>query len=177
MGAYRKIGDRRGRLRFEIVGPAWGALDTAASLASAHTGRAALATDAAIPPSRRSAERLRARLNDLTGSAPSTRSYAAPPHTRSTAGSSPSRATVQLLDISVTGALLASSRAFSLGQSAALRATLDGQAFTVDINVQHVSAPVDSADASSCCRLGVMFVSHNDRSLACIQRFLGQRPA
>jgi len=89
----------------------------------------------------------------------------------------PARATVQLLDISVTGALLASTQRFGLGQSAALRATLGGEAFDVEINVQHVNPGLTGVDAPNSCRLGVMFVSHNERSLDCIQRFLGQTPA
>jgi hypothetical protein len=177
MGAYRKLGDRRGRLRFEIVGPAWGALETAESHSLRPAGRAAPPTDPAVPPPPRSAERIRATWNDLTGSARSKLSTEAPERAWSVGGTMQTRATVQLLDISVSGALLASSRRFRLGQSAALRATLDGEAFSVDINVQHVSPDVNGVDAPTGCRLGVMFVSHNDRSLACIQRFLGQRSA
>ncbi len=177
MGAYRKIGDRRGRLRFEIVGPAWGALETAVAHPAQPTCAAAVPIDRAAPPAPHVAGRTRARWNDLTGATPSTLTPAACEPARTGGGTRSTRATVQLLDISVCGALLASSRSFRLGQSAALQATLDGEAFTVDINVQHVTTHVAHGDAPFGCRLGVMFVSHNDRSLACIQRFLGQRLA
>jgi hypothetical protein len=166
MAAYRKIGDRRGRLRFEVVGPAWGALETAPAHAQPDPATSGIPADTVVPAPPRPAQPVAARWSDWLGTGPSK------PFTET-----PARATVQLLDISVTGALLASTQRFGLGQSAALRATLDGEAFDVEINVQHVNPGVTGVDAPNCCRLGVMFVSHNERSLGCIQRFLGQTPA
>lgn len=127
------------------------------------------------PPSRGTA--VAAQWRDWLGTGPSPPYADTPTRASVTEDHAPARATVQLLDISVTGALLASTQPFGLGQSAALRATLDGQAFDVEINVQHVNPGVTGVDAPNCCRLGVMFVSHNERSLSCIQRFLGQTPA
>jgi len=177
MGAYRKIGDRRGRLRFEIVGAAWGVLEAAPAHAQSHPGTSGMQTETAVPAPPRPTERITAQWRDWIGTGPSGLSTEIPKQASATNARASARATVQLLNISVTGALLASTQRFGPGQSAALRTTLDGEAFDVDINVQHVNPDVTGVDAPNCCRLGVMFVSHSERSLGCIQRFLGQPPA
>lgn len=196
MAGYRRIGDRRGRLRFEIVGQAWGTLDTAASPRPRDIGSE---VDSPVPVSPRSADLARPRRGDHVSDIhvrvrPVRPRPRADPPTSLTALGFPDlspttleqtgpvvdtariRATVQLLDISMNGALLASPQHVGLGRRAALRTMLGGQPFAVEIQVQHVSPDVKSVHASSRFQLGVTFVSHDTHSLRCIQRFLNQKP-
>ena len=87
--------------------------------------------------------------------------------------------TVQLLDISMSGALLSSPQRVGVGRRTALRTTLGGEPFGVEIQVQRVSPAVKDANVHEPTRfqLGVTFVSLDERSLRCIQRFLNQKPA
>ena len=164
MAGYRRVGDRRGRLRFEIVGQAWGELEMAESRPTqrSETGETPIDTPAALSPG--SAEGARQRFDDQDHDAP-------------VGDTARTRTTVQLLDISMSGALLAAHQHVRIGRRAALRTKLGGEPFAVEIQVRHVSPNVQAARESTRFQLGVTFVSHDDRSLRCVQRFLHQKPA
>ena len=162
MAGYRRVGDRRGRLRFEIVGQAWGALEMAGAR---HNGTGNMPTENAMPQSPVASPEL------------FEQSSVAPHQAGRVGDTTRTRTTVQLLDISMSGALLASPQHIGVGRRAALRTTLGGEPFTVEVQVQHVSPDVQSVHEPTQFQFGVMFVSHDDPSLRCIQRFLNQKPA
>ncbi len=176
MAGYRRVGDRRGRLRFEIVGQAWGALKIAGSPPIPHNRTGDAPTDTPGPLSPGPAERARQRLDDLIGPEVLEPSPVAPEQTGRGVDTARTQETVQLLDISMSGALLASPEYISVGQRAKLRTTLGDEPFAVEIQVQHVSPDVKTVHEPTQFQLGVMFVSHDDPSLRCIQRFLNQKP-
>ncbi len=163
MRGYRRIGDRRGRLRFEIIGRTLGELDTTALRQGGHNnGSRCAPPDGLEPRSPGSAERARPSLDGQTGLAPG--------QTGRGSDTAHSSATVQLLDISMSGALLASPCHLEVGSHAKLRTVLGEEPFVVEVRVQHVRSAVTNPDKPA--QLGVMFVSHDDLSLGCIQRFL-----
>ena len=134
-------------------------------------------TEPPVPLSPGSAERARPSLDHLTGPESLEPSPMVPKQTGRVVDTTRTRETVQLLDISMSGALLASPQHLGVGRRAALRTTLGGEPFDVEIQVQHVSPDVKSVHEPTRFQLGVMFVSHDDPSLRCIQRFLNQKLA
>ncbi len=199
MAGYRRVGDRRGRLRFEVVGQIWGELETTESPPLRHIKRGEMPIETPVPLSPESAERARPGLDDhvddvpvrarhprsspgadpprsLTGPESLELPPATPEQTGRVVDAARTRATVQLLDISMSGALLASSQHVGVGRRAALRATLSGEPLAIEIQVQHVSPEVKSVHDPTRFQLGVQFVWHDDRSLRCVQRFLNQKP-
>lgn len=76
---------------------------------------------------------------------------------------------VRVLDISVSGVLLQSSRAVQVGERGALRLSLGGQPFTADVEVQRVTAPSGS---STGYRLALAFVTVTPEHSQLIERFV-----
>jgi c-di-GMP-binding flagellar brake protein YcgR len=76
--------------------------------------------------------------------------------------------TVQVLDISVGGVMLRSSRPVKVGARGVLRLTVGGQSFSADVAVTRVSA----SDASY--RIGAMFGAMTPEHRQVIERFTKQ---
>lgn len=87
----------------------------------------------------------------------------------------PVSATVRLLDLSMTGAMLASAQAWSVGKETELRALLNGEPFVARVDLRRSAPAGDGGDAPGLARLGVAFVSLDDRSRSCIRRFLKEK--
>ncbi len=146
MAGYRRVGDRRGRLRFEIVGQAWGALKMAGSPPVPHNRTGEAPTDAPGPLSPGPAERARPRLDDLIGPEVLEPSPAAPEQTGRGVDTARTRETVQLLDISMSGALLASPEHIAVGQRAAsMTLSRDTWSFSSLADTLRLSATVTDA--------------------------------
>ncbi len=64
MGSNERLGDRRGELRFEIVGDLWATLTTAQSLPLLNLGSGGVLVESADPLVVGSAQRLRLRVQD-----------------------------------------------------------------------------------------------------------------
>ena len=81
--------------------------------------------------------------------------------------------TVQVLDISVGGVLLHSSRPVATGERGNLRLNVGGQPFSASIEVQRVSAgsPVGGSAGYS---IGAMFVGISPEHRQIIERFTNQ---
>jgi hypothetical protein len=80
--------------------------------------------------------------------------------------------TVQVLDISVGGVLLHSSRPVAPGERGSLRLNVGGQAFSAGIEVQRVSA--GSVGGDSGYSIGAMFVAISPEHRQVIERFTNQ---
>lgn len=83
--------------------------------------------------------------------------------------------TLQILDISMSGALLSSEPAVSVGQRAELRAVLDGDPFVVQVEIRHVGSDPRRVPEPGRVLVGVEFVALDYQSQGCIQRFLKQK--
>jgi hypothetical protein len=84
--------------------------------------------------------------------------------------------TVQLLDISLGGALLAASRMFKVGQRGELRGILGGERVAVQVEVRRedVTATPDQPGAVRCA---VAFVAIDENSRRGLEKFLRHRVA
>ena len=82
----------------------------------------------------------------------------------------PSTVAVQVLDISVGGALLQSSRPVKVGARGCLRLNVGGTPFTADVEVRRLSA--GSPDTSY--RIGAIFVTISPENRHIIERFSNQ---
>jgi hypothetical protein len=79
---------------------------------------------------------------------------------------------VRILDIGLSGVLVASSQAFEVGQCARLTARLGDRAIDTDVEVRRVSAPGDDRNGY---RIGARFVSPDETTRQAMQQFLTQR--
>jgi PilZ domain len=79
--------------------------------------------------------------------------------------------TVQVLDISLAGVLLQSSRLVEAGARGCLRLSLGGTPFSADVTVQRV---VPSGSLAGGYRLGATFVAISPEHRQVIQRFTSQ---
>jgi len=79
--------------------------------------------------------------------------------------------TVRVMDISVTGVLLQSSRALERGTRASLRLNMGGSPFAADIEIQRVSA---EAAGEARYHLGATFVAISEEDRQLIERFTSQ---
>jgi hypothetical protein len=83
----------------------------------------------------------------------------------------PSTLNVQVLDISVTGVLLRSTRPVELGARGSLRLNFGGTPLTADIRVQRISeSPNNPAEYS----IGAMFLGITPQHRQLIERFMVQ---
>ncbi len=84
---------------------------------------------------------------------------------------------VRVLDVSMSGALLAAPERMVLGQRVQLRATLGGEPLVAEVEVRrNVVEPNDKRSRETGgVHLGVSFVSLDDRSQRAVERFLGQK--
>ena len=84
--------------------------------------------------------------------------------------------TVQLLDISLGGALLSASRLFKVGQRGELRGILGGERVAVQVEVrrEELTAPADQPGAVRCA---VAFVAIDETSERGLEKFLRHRVA
>ena len=82
--------------------------------------------------------------------------------------------TVQLLDISVGGALLATSRLFNVGRRGELRGILGDERVAVQVEVrrEELTAPADQPGAVRCA---VAFVAIDESSRRGLEKFLRHR--
>jgi len=80
--------------------------------------------------------------------------------------------TVQVLDISVGGVLLHSSRPVAAGERGNLRLNVGGQPFSANIEVQRVSAV--SPGGGTGYSIGAMFVAISPEHRQVIERFTNQ---
>jgi len=78
--------------------------------------------------------------------------------------------TVQIMDISVAGVLLQSSRPVKVGVRGALRLTIGGQSLTTDVAVTRVSPHAIGTDERY--RIGAMFVGISPEHRQMIERFI-----
>jgi hypothetical protein len=84
----------------------------------------------------------------------------------------PGSASVQVLDISVAGVLLQSSRLVRVGLRGSLRLSIGGQSFTTDVAVARVSTVSVGADPRY--RIGAAFISMAPEHRQLIERFTHQ---
>jgi hypothetical protein len=83
----------------------------------------------------------------------------------------PVSVTVRVMDISVHGVLLQSSRAFERGTRASLRLNMGGTPFATEIEIQRVSAEVNG---EARYHLGATFVAISQEHQQLIERFTSQ---
>ena len=83
----------------------------------------------------------------------------------------PSSVSVRVMDISVNGLLLQSSRTFARGTRASLRLTMGGTPFAAEIEIQRVSP---QADGGAPYYLGATFVAISQEHQQIIERFTSQ---
>ena len=81
----------------------------------------------------------------------------------------PAALTVQLLDISETGALLSSSQRLTVGQRAQLRTRIGSEPITLNVEIRRVS---DARHARGPYRVGARFIGLDDETQRKISRFL-----
>jgi len=79
--------------------------------------------------------------------------------------------TVRLVDISLSGVLLASSRPIEVSERAELRAAFDGDSFNSTVEVRRVQADEPGVEGGA-TRLGVRFVEIDEGSRRMLERFL-----
>ena len=79
--------------------------------------------------------------------------------------------TVRLVDISLSGVLLASSQPIGASERAELRAAFDGDAFTSVVEVRRVQSEAPDGEVGS-VSLGVRFVDHDEDSRRALGQFL-----
>ena len=82
----------------------------------------------------------------------------------------PFSVTVQVMDISVAGVLLQSSRPVKVGVRGALRLTIGGRSVTTDVAVTRVSPVAHGPDERY--RIGAMFVGISPEHQQLIERFI-----
>ena len=79
------------------------------------------------------------------------------------------RTRVRMLDISLTGVLLASEIELPVGARAQLRSTVSAATFTPAVQVKRVAGPSARATTNA---LGAMFTGMDDRSKRSLEEFL-----
>lgn len=79
------------------------------------------------------------------------------------------RSRVRLLDISLTGALVAGEVPLPIGTRAQLRSGIASGTFTPDVEVRRVSKPAGRVPASG---MGAVFVAMDERSRRSLEQFL-----
>lgn len=82
--------------------------------------------------------------------------------------------TVRLVDLSLTGAMLASSLGWPVGREAELRTLLNGESFAATVDVRRAVPEAGEHSQSGYARLGVAFTSLDESSRNCIRRFLNR---
>jgi PilZ domain-containing protein len=82
----------------------------------------------------------------------------------------PTTVEAEILDVSLTGALVRCRCPLHVGDRARLRAVLDGEPFAVSVSVVRVLNPV-SADATT-TSAGVAFIDHDERAVGLLRQFL-----
>jgi len=87
----------------------------------------------------------------------------------------PAAENVQVLDISVIGVLLHSSRRVALGTRGSLRLNLAGAPFSAEVEIRRVSpAGINPGDSGSGYRIGATFIGITPDHRQLIERFASQ---
>ena len=225
----RKLGDRRGRPRFEVIGQLWGWLEVMESLTLHDLGLGGALVECPIPLTPDSVHRLRfnfdGQATEIQARVRHLRPNPAGPHggylvglefmalrpgaanqNRATDGGRraarlrteecqvasgeerrrrdrvkltgvsvqvqlPVSATVQLLDVSQTGVLVAGTQRIEVGRRGHLRTRLGADPVALPVEVKRVTA-TSSGSASSFYKMGAEFVGLDDESRRKIEQLL-----
>jgi hypothetical protein len=216
----KRIGDRRGRARFEIVGTLTGTLETVQRFKVRNVGAGGALVDSTVPlplhsritgrlafrgqsrevrgevrhitPLRDRADTMRyligvqweppTRVADLLGAEPVSPAAAGARHTPERRTSArlpavgdveigqPNWSTVELLDISTTGVLVASPVVVDVGGKAELRVRLGERSFAAQIEVKRTDSAKTGLGSH---RLGAAFVGLDEGNRLNLEDFIG----